>query len=129
MTLRVFVRIIDTLLWSKDTQEREEVLSGVGGPIAIGGAFVGLASQPLSLNNLLLISALISISLGIFNALPIPALDGGRFFVISLNGIGKKIWKREIVNGRIEGYIHFIGFIFLIGLSILIAYKDITDLL
>lgn len=40
MTLRVFVRIIDTLLWSKDIDEREQVLSGVGGPIAIGGAFV-----------------------------------------------------------------------------------------
>ena len=36
MTLRVFVRIIDTLLWSRDADEREQVLSGVGGPIAIG---------------------------------------------------------------------------------------------
>jgi len=102
MTMRVFIRIIDTLLWSNDSQQKEEVLETVGGPIAIGGAFVGLASHGFTFSSLLLISALISISLGIFNSLPIPALDGGRFFIIAVNGISQKLWKKDIVNGRIE---------------------------
>lgn len=69
---------------------------------------------------LLNLAGLLSISLAIFNILPIPALDGGRFFFILIEWVtGKK------VNQRFETAAHSIGMAVLLGLIILITFKDI----
>ena len=65
---------------------------------------------------------ILSLSLALFNILPIPALDGGRLFFIVLEGItGKR------VNPRIEGYIHTVGMVILLGLVALITLKDLRQ--
>jgi len=68
---------------------------------------------------LLLWMAFISINLGIVNLLPLPALDGGRIFFVFLEMIrgGRRI------SPKIEGLIHGIGFLLLIGLMILITFE------
>ena len=63
---------------------------------------------------------LISLSLGVTNLLPIPALDGGRIFLLVIEGIRGKALKEEIELG-----IQSVGFLLLILLSLYVSYKDI----
>ena len=71
----------------------------------------------------LYITAVISINLGVFNLIPFPALDGGRFFFLAIEGIIRKPISREI-----EGRIHFIGIVLLMMLMVLVVGKDIIRL-
>jgi len=93
---------------------------GLSGPVGIVGmifpAFV--ESGP---TNLFFLSAVISISLACMNALPIPALDGGRWFLIVLFRIRKKTLSKEIEERIVSR-----AFIVLIGLIVLITILDIT---
>lgn len=70
------------------------------------------------------ILALISLSLGITNLLPIPALDGGKFLLLLIEAI-----RRKKLSEKVEINIQLIGFSFLIALSIYIAYHDILRIL
>src|SRR5690606_38052381 len=70
--------------------------------------------------NLLYLMGFISINLGFFNLLPLPALDGSRIVFLFL----------EIIRGKAidldkEGFIHFIGFVLLILLMLTVTYSDI----
>ena len=67
--------------------------------------------------------AIISINLGFFNLLPIPALDGARLYISICEGITKKK-----LNTKIEGYMNLIGLVLLFGLMIVVTIKDIIGL-
>lgn len=67
--------------------------------------------------------ALLSINLGIINGLPIPALDGGRILFILIEKI-----KGSPVSQKAEQMAHSIGFALLIGLMILVTFRDIVKL-
>lgn len=67
--------------------------------------------------------AIINLNLGMINLFPFPALDGGRIVFILL-----EILTRKKVPERIENYIHFTGFVFLITLIVFITWKDIAKL-
>lgn len=87
-------------------------LSGVGGPIT---TITTIASYTqASLAGFWVLLPLIAINLAVFNLLPFPALDGSRMLFVTIEGIRKKP-----INPNIEGMIHFIGFILLLGLVIL----------
>jgi len=66
------------------------------------------------------IMALISANLGVFNLLPLPALDGGRLVFLSLEGIRRK----PLAKNR-EGMVHLIGFIALMALAVFVAVNDL----
>jgi len=70
------------------------------------------------------ITALISVALGTTNLFPIPALDGARLVFLFIEGIRRKPISRER-----EGMVHFVGFVVLIVLLVVVAYRDITNLL
>jgi regulator of sigma E protease len=90
----------------------------VAGPVGI--IFVIGEVAQTGVVNLLLLTALISISLGIMNLLPIPALDGGRLFFLLIEGLrGKRIDPEK------EGVVHFIGFALLILLILFVTYQDL----
>ena len=72
---------------------------------------------------LLQLTALLSVNLAIINALPFPALDGGRVLFLLVEKI-----KGSPISERLEKGIHAVGFIFLILLMIVIALKDIIRL-
>ena len=69
--------------------------------------------------------ALISISLGIVNLLPIPALDGGRLLFVGIEWVrrGKRISPQR------EGFVHMVGFALLIGLIVAMSYRDIVRII
>jgi regulator of sigma E protease len=68
----------------------------------------------------LFMTAILSINLFLLNLLPIPALDGGRLVFLVIEAI-----RRKPVNPEKEGMVHFIGFVALMALSVLIIYRDL----
>jgi regulator of sigma E protease len=90
----------------------------VSGPV---GVFVILQDGSLlGIQFIIFIIAIISLTLAIMNILPIPALDGGRLWLtLFTRGIGKPL------SAKREEWINASGFIFLIGLMILITLVDV----
>lgn len=91
----------------------------VGGPVAIGSALWGSGS--LGLNFILWLIAVISLTLALINALPIPALDGGRLFLI---WIARGIFRRplsKLVEQRLVGA----SMMLLLSLMVLITVVDV----
>ncbi|MCR4716224.1 MAG: RIP metalloprotease RseP [Lachnospiraceae bacterium] len=75
------------------------------------------------LESLISFTIMISANLGVMNLLPIPALDGGRILFVIIEMIrGKKIDPDK------EGFVHFIGFVLLMGLMVLVMYNDISNI-
>jgi len=96
-------------------------LDQVSGPIGVTEA-IGEAAKEGAFN-FFYMTALISLNLGLFNLLPIPALDGGRLIFQLIELIRRKPIKPEW-----EGHIHFIGLAILMLLMILITFKDVIGL-
>ena len=96
---------------------------GLTGPIGIAQVTGEVAKVGIA--PIFELTALISISLGVVNLLPIPALDGGRLMFVLLEGIrgGRRISPQK------EGFIHLAGFMLLIGLVVLMSYFDIMRIL
>ena len=106
-------------------------LSELSGPIGTASAISQVTSQSLassgfidSLNTLIFMMALITVNLGIFNMLPFPALDGGRFVMLIIEAIRKKP-----VSMKIQNAINASGFIILIGFMLIISMKDIWQII
>ena len=97
-------------------------ISAISGPVGITAA-IGSAAK-VSLANLLPIMAIITINLGLFNLLPVPALDGGRLLFILIEMI-----FRKPVPQKYEAAVHAIGFAVLIAFMLLITAKDIWALI
>jgi regulator of sigma E protease len=94
----------------------------VAGPLAIFGVIFP-AAEKAGGTYVLMIAAVISLTLAVMNVLPIPALDGGRWFVTALFRLMKKPLTKET-----EERIHGTGFMILIGLVILVTIADIGKL-
>lgn len=106
-----------TLLWQLITTGH--VIGEVMGPIGIA-SFTGQVVKAGFLN-LLYFTAILSINLAIINLFPFPALDGGRLFFLLIEKI-----KGRPVKAKIEHLVHSIGLVVLIGLMILISWRDIV---
>ncbi|WP_296865067.1 RIP metalloprotease RseP [Thermosyntropha sp.] len=94
----------------------------LAGPVGIT-RLVGEAAQ-VGTVFLLSFTAFLSINLGILNLLPIPALDGSRIVFAIIEWIRKKPIEPDK-----EGFIHWLGFIFLMILIIIVTYNDIVRLI
>ena len=105
-------------------------LANLSGPVGIVGAIGGAVDQTVKVNvwagiqELLWLFMLITINLGVFNLLPLPALDGGRIFFVFVEAI-----IRRPIPPEKEGMVHLIGFVFLIGLMLFASYNDIVRLI
>ena len=129
MTLELLGSLVKRIITPRVPTERTEAVQSLGGPIAIGNLFVNLLSAKVAFTVILLIAALISINLGVFNLLPFPALDGGRFAFLIIHRIIGLFSKKKALHLKIESYIHIAGFSLLILLSIFVAYQDIAKLI
>ena len=67
--------------------------------------------------------AMVSVNLGVMNLLPIPGLDGSRLLFLLAEAIRRKPVRREL-----EGAIHAAGLILLMGLMVVLTYKDIVQI-
>lgn len=113
-------------LWTQSvmtTSSLGRMISGttkaqLSGPIGILGHTADQAKKGLS--DLMHTVWLISVALGFFNLLPIPALDGGRLMFVAYEAI-----TRRPVNQKIAGIIHASGFVALLLLLVVVSYGDI----
>jgi regulator of sigma E protease len=98
--------------------ERKVSIRQVDGPIGIGSAVGSAARQGLT--QLLFVSAIISLNLGVFNLLPIPILDGGVILLLFIEGL----MQRDI-SLRIKERIYQAAFVFLVLFAVTVIYNDI----
>ncbi len=96
--------------------------ASVAGPVGILGVIFPAASEA-GPQQVVFLAAIVSLTLAVMNALPIPALDGGRWFVTALYKIRKKPLTKEK-----EEAIHGTGFLVLMGLIIVISIADVAKL-
>lgn len=100
----------------------KSVGDSVAGPVGILGTIFPQAEKA-GPTQLVFLTAIISLTLAVMNVLPIPALDGGRWFVMALF----RIFKKSLTKTR-EEKIQVTGFMILMGLVILVTFADVTKL-
>ena len=107
-------------------------LKDMSGPVGIVDMMNEVGQQAESAkaaaDNLLYISAFIAVNLAIMNMLPIPALDGGRVFLMIVTVIIEAVSRKKL-DPKYEGYIHLGGMVLLLGLMALVMYNDIAKLI
>lgn len=93
-------------------------LDKLGGPVAM----YQMSSQAAAsgIETVLSMMAMLSINLGIFNLIPIPALDGGKILMNLIESIRRKPLKRET-----ETYITFVGVVIMLVLMVAVTWNDI----
>jgi len=70
------------------------------------------------------LGAFIAVNLAVMNMLPIPALDGGRVFLLIITWIIETVFRRKL-DPKYEGYIHAAGMILLLALMAYVMFNDI----
>lgn len=120
-----FYRSISTvkMIWQSliDLVTGRYGLEQMSGPVGVT-AVVSEAAKS-SFTDYLYLVVVITINLGIFNLLPLPALDGGRLIFQIVELI-----RRRPVKPEFEGYVHFIGIVLLMLLMVVITFKDVMNL-
>lgn len=96
-------------------------MDALSGPVGVGSALGQMAG--ISISSLFSMIAFITINVGVFNLLPIPALDGARLVFLIIEGI-----RRKPVNPKYEGYIHAAGLIAMLLLMVFVTFNDIVRL-
>lgn len=117
-----YARVV--LLSLKDLITGKYGINDLQGPVGIVSTIgTTVAAAGLDWDFILQMAALITINIGIFNLLPIPALDGGRFVLLIVEALRRKTMKAEV-----EGMIHFVGFALLMVLMFVVTFNDIKNL-
>ena len=96
-------------------------LSELSGPVGVSSAIGQAAADHFT--TLLTLVGFITVNIGVFNLLPLPALDGGRLIFLLI-----ELVIRRPVNPKYEGIIHATGFLLLMGLMLVVTFNDIVKL-
>lgn len=113
----------DPTVKKEGNEELAAAKDSVTGPVGIYGVLFPSATSA-GPTMLLFITAVISLSLAVVNVLPIPALDGGRWFVMTIF----RILKKPLTKER-EEKIQSVGFIVLLGLIMVVTIVDVSKLI
>jgi regulator of sigma E protease len=97
---------------------RGKVQADLSGPIGITKQIAKAANRGVV--NFVGMLMMLSVYLGLFNLLPLPALDGGRAVFLGLESV-----TRRKVDPRIEAAVHTAGFVLLLGVLLVVSFKDI----
>ena len=73
------------------------------------------------------IFALIAVNLAVMNMLPLPALDGGRVFLLLVTALIQRITRKKL-DPKYEGYVHTAGFVLLMGLMAFVLFNDVVKI-
>ncbi len=115
--------------------ESQKALSGLGKVISgrvstkhVGGPLEIVRQLKMSFEEGIIMTiiflGMLNVYLGLFNLLPVPALDGGRLVFLLFTLV-----TRRPVNQRIENTVHTAGFVILMGLIVLLTYRDAARLI
>lgn len=99
-------------------------INDLQGPVGIVTVIGDAAEEAgFDISFILDIATLVTINIGIFNLLPIPALDGGRLVFLIIEAIRRKSLKAET-----EGMVHFVGFAALMLLMAFVTFNDVKNI-
>lgn len=112
------VKLVYRALW--DMLTLKSGIEEVSGPVGIVGAVNTAVHSDYGLLSVLSLAALLTINLGIFNLLPLPALDGGR-----LTFMVYELIRRRRVPPEKETLVHTVGFVLLLVFAAVVSAKDI----
>ena len=99
-------------------------LSGPIGTVSYIADAAQIATQQTDYTYLFMLMAMIAINIGLFNLLPLPALDGGRLFFLAIEFV-----FRKPVPAKYEGWVHAVGMVLLLLLMAVISLSDILRLI
>lgn len=99
-------------------------LSGPIGTVTYIADAAQTATQQTDYTYLFNLMAMIAINIGLFNLLPLPALDGGRLLFIAI-----EVVFRKKVPAKFEGWVHAVGIVLLLGLMAIVSFSDIMKLI
>ncbi|MBO6054042.1 MAG: site-2 protease family protein [Oscillospiraceae bacterium] len=106
-------------------------INEMSGPVGIVSVISETGKQSettgMAITNITYLAAFLAVDLAFMNLLPIPALDGGRLFLLLVTALIEKITRKKI-NPKYEGYIHAAGMVVLLGFMAFITFKDILKL-
>ena len=97
-------------------------VTDLSGPVGVVSAMSTVAKTGLA--DFIFFAGFLAVNIGVMNLLPLPALDGGRILFVLI----EMIFRKPIPRDK-EGYVHFIGFLLLIGLMLFATWNDIVRLL
>lgn len=109
-------------IWEMIVGKQKASLSG---PVGIAREMARAADRGLL--DFLQLMMMLSIYLALFNLLPIPALDGGRILFIGINA-ARGVSGRGEVNAKTEATVHMVGLVLLLGVFVVVTFKDIKDI-
>jgi regulator of sigma E protease len=93
----------------------------LSGPVGIARELAKRADQGVI--EFVQLMMLLSIYLGLFNLLPVPALDGGRALFLGISAL-----RRQEVNAKTEATVHMVGLVLLLGVFVVVTFKDIKEI-
>ncbi|MDE5861093.1 MAG: site-2 protease family protein, partial [Ruminococcus sp.] len=100
----------------------------ISGPVGVVTAINETTQESEDIKDMIFqlvyMTSLITINIGIFNLLPIPGLDGGRLIFCFI-----ELVRRKPVKPEHEGYVHLAGMVLLFGIMIMATYNDIVRLI
>lgn len=99
---------------------QEQDTTGLTGPVGMGKIVAEQAGRGPA--EYMLVLVVLSVALGMFNLLPFPALDGGR-----LAFLGYELVTRKKPNERFEAAVHTVGLLFLLGVLVLVTFRDVMS--
>ena len=123
---------VATMIWRTliDLVQGDYGINDLSGPVGtvdvladVVGDTVSGENPLIAWQNLVFIMIVITINLGVFNLLPLPALDGGRLVFLIWEGL-----TRKPVPQKYEAVVHFVGIVLLLLLMAVVTYSDITKL-
>ena len=98
-------------------------MNQLSGPVGVT-QMIGEVASTRDYSSIFLMTAFITINIGIFNLLPLPALDGGRLFFLLIELI-----RGKPIAPKYEGYVHAAGLFLLMGLMLFVTFNDIVRLI
>ncbi len=120
-TYNTYIDVVDLMLKGLGNLFIGNVkLDDIGGPIKI--AELSGDSLQKGLNSWMFFIAMLSLNLAIINLIPIPALDGGHLLIYLIQAV-----TRKKISFKVQGFLMQIGFMFLIGIMVLVVLKDILS--
>ncbi len=125
-----FVRMVRNGLVSLFSgQAKMSDMAGVVGIVdIINETGQSAATRAQGLENVTYLLAFIAVNLAVMNMLPIPALDGGHVLTLLVSALIARLTGRW-PNPKVEGYIHYVGLILLLGLMAVVMYNDIARII
>ena len=103
----------------------------ISGPVGIVSVMAeagkSAKSAGAAVRSLAYFTAFLSINLAVMNMLPIPALDGGRAFLLLVKTALEKLLRRQIPE-KYENWIHQIGMLLLLAFIAFVTLKDVWQL-